>query len=157
MDCRTNEEWFVCESCGWGFQTRVRRFAKDTLAELRDITRRSQWHDAWPLVDSILRTLLNECNEQRDDGDETILKIEDLLARDVSARTTTDVEFVEVLAAFISLYAIEDGRVVKDLVQKPPRLAQAAKYAFRQVRPTSARNGGIEEGPDADGRSGWLG
>lgn len=133
MDCRTNEEWFVCESCGWGYQTKCRRFGTNTLSELRDITNGSQLHEAWPLVDSILRTLLSECNKHRDDEGDSVLKIQGLLARDVSERTDTDVEFVEALASYISLFAMEDGRVVLDYIEEPPRIMKIRDSELRSM------------------------
>lgn len=133
MNCKTNEEWFVCESCGWGYQTACRRFGVDTLAELRDVLKSVKYCEAWPLVDSILRTLLSECKEHRPDDDDDVSKIRELLARDIPERTETDTEFVEGFAEYRSLFAMEAGRVVLDYIEGAPELVRIPLSALRPM------------------------
>ncbi len=37
LDCRSQEDWFRCLQCNWGYQQIARRFAQDTLHQLRKL------------------------------------------------------------------------------------------------------------------------
>ncbi len=76
LDCRTREEWGLCESCDWGYQWTARRFAADLLEELHQVLSDSTPLDRWPLIKSILKSLLRECRGHGFTDDEEIVLLE---------------------------------------------------------------------------------
>ena len=115
LDCRTNEEWFICESCGWGFESTTRRFAAEILDELRRAVAGSDPSDRWPLIKSILKSLLGECREHGyPEDDSAVQQLQAWLKKEATVVTEADWKDLKALSCHRSLFALDKGDVILD-------------------------------------------
>jgi len=134
VNCRTNEEWFICKACGWGFQSTTRRFGAETLDELRCVVGDSDRSARWPLVTSILRSLLDECREHGyTDDDRTAQQLLAYVSKQAPAVTEADWKNLKALSNCQSLLAMDNGNVIFDYVEQAPKIVYIPMSGLRPM------------------------
>ena len=146
LDCRTNEEWFVCESCGWGFQSTARRFGAEILDELRRIVGNAAPSQKWPLVTSILKSLLDACRAHGyTDDDSTVQQLLGWRSKQAPAVTEDDWKNLKALCSHRNLFALDQGNVIFDHVEQAPKIVS---IRMSELRPMSELESLIEQPRD---------
>src|SRR6266571_5535571 len=137
LDCKTQEEWFACEACGWGYQTTAQRFGQNLLSELRDVISKARPLGWTAELDETLAIITDHCIENGwnvtdhcienawnfdDEDHDTLAKLRDILNRDFSERNLSDWDFVVDLSRNRALFSLKDGNGVFDRIEEPPKL-----------------------------------
>ena len=146
LDCRTNEEWFVCKSCGWGFQSTARRFGAEILDELRRIVGNAAPSQKWPLVTAILKSLLDACRAHGyTDDDSTVQQLLGWRSKQAPAVTEDDWKNLKALCSHRNLFALDQGNVIFDHVEQAPKIVS---IRMSELRPMSELESLIEQPRD---------
>jgi hypothetical protein len=146
LDCRTNEEWFICESCGWGFESTTRRFGAKTLDELRRAVAGSDPSERWPLIKSILKSLLGECREHGyTEDDSAVQQLQAWLKKEATVVTEADWKGLKALSCHRSLFALDKGNVIFDYVEQAPRIVS---IPISELRPMSELDALVDQPRD---------
>jgi hypothetical protein len=133
LETRSNEEWFACQACGWGFETTARRFGQDLLSELKKTLTELTAMNWTVNVDQLLTKIVGECIKNGwSREDETVTNLTALLGRTFSGRTQADWASVVDLSRVYALYAMKDGKRIYDSVEKAPELV---KIPLSELRP----------------------
>lgn len=134
LDCFIQEEWFRCLHCNWGYQTIARRFAQDTLHQLKKLVRDKPWSEVELQIERILAVLLSECKAHgRDQGDDAVIKLEDVLKRSISQWQDSDWSVIRELSECRAMFELENGKVAFDYIESPPEIVRVPQSAIRPI------------------------
>jgi hypothetical protein len=128
-----DEEWFVCEVCGWGFQLNPRRFGASVLSELREVVGKAGPLEWTAESDELLANLENQLIQNGWSSADALLKLQDILKRPFSERNLDDWEHVKHLSRAHDLLVLKDGKLVRDYVEEPPKLYRVPNSKLRPI------------------------
>jgi hypothetical protein len=134
IDTRSNEKRFACQACGWGFQETTRRFGKELLSELKKtLTELTPMN--WTVnVDQLLIKIIGECIKNGwSREDEQVTNLTGLLGRTFSERTQADWACVVGLSTALAFYAMKDGEIIYDFVEKAPKCFIVPQSHLRSI------------------------